>query len=421
MKKLFIALCCIMLILTFSACSGGNEEKAPERPPAFSILQKQTTLTKRAEKGKNAAFNEQEFADMLGEKLTYITVTDLPEADSGALIFNGASVMKGQSIPSAQLNYLKFIPTQNCAEASFGFTCDSTGYNGSEMKCVIVFGDGINSPPVATDSKISTVSGITVGGVLDINEPNGDEYIINVITYPTDGAITLSSDGSIVYTPNEDFSGKDKLLYTVTDRFGAVSERAELNISVEENESGIRFADMENDMSHLYAHKMCASNVMVYRYENGSYYFDPDLPVSKMDFLVMLMNVTGQDADIVAVADSAVSDDTALSSGLKGYLSAANEKGIIRLTNGKFSPFEEINIGEAAYMINASLNLPDVNSSSVSVGVTDKTYSSLAAVKNAGITDVTDPSQSISKAEAAKLLCSILDYMEDNNVKLSDD
>ncbi len=418
MKKLFIALCCIMLVLTLTACSSGTEEKAPDRPPAFSILQKQLTLTKRAEKGKNAAFNEQEFLDTLGEKLTYITVTNLPNAESGALVFNGASVIKGQSIPSSQLNYLKFIPAQECTEASFNFTCDSIGYNGSEMTCFIVFGDGINSPPIATDSKISTVSGITVGGVLDITEPNGDEYEINVITYPTDGYVTFSSDGNLVYTPNEGFSGKDKLVYTVTDRFGAVSERASVNISVEENISGIRFTDMEDNLSHLYAHKMCSNDVMVYRYENGNYYFDPDLPVTKMDFLVMLMCVTGQDADIVAVADSAVSDDTALSSGLKGYLSAANEKGIIRLTNGKFSPFDEINIGEAAYMINASLKLPDVNSSSLPVGSVDKTYSALAAVKNAGIYDATDPTQTISKAEAAKLLCSIVDYMEENNLKI---
>ncbi len=415
MKKLFVPVC-IILTLCLMSCGIKPEEKTPERPPAFSILQKQTVLTKHSEKGENASFSEIELNNFLGESATYITVTALPDSEKGTLIFNGAAVIKGQSIPTSQLEYLKFVPSADCASADFKFTCDSKGFLGNELGCELVFGDEVNSPPVVSDSKLTTVEGISCKGKLSISEPNGDGYTINIVTYPSDGFITVSSDGSLVYIPEQGFSGKDSMVFTVTDRFGAVSERATLSIGVDKNESGLYFADMQDDMNHLYAYRMCKDNIMVYRYENGEYYFDPEAPVSKMDFLVMMMCVSKQNADIVAVADSAATDDKGLSSGLKGYLSAASEKGIVRLEDGKFHPNEKITLADAAYMISNALKLPEVKDPSVSAGSTDNTYKHILAALNAGIIDGTDPTATLTKADVAVMLSGIADYMEENNM-----
>ncbi len=415
MKKLLIAFC-ITLAFFLVSCGGNQQELKEEKPPAFSILQSQTTLKKHCEYGENASFSENELNNFLGESATYITVTTLPDAEKGTLIFNGAAVVKGQSVPTEQLDYLKFVPSFECKTASFGFTCDSKSFEGEEFGCELVFGEEINSPPVAKDSQLSTVSGFTCESELFITEPDGDSFTINVLSYPTDGFISIDSKGTVNYTPNEGFSGKDSMVFSVTDCFGAVSSKATLSISVDKNESGIRFADMEDDMNHLYAYKMCKDNVMVYRYEDGNYYFDPETPVSKMDFLVMMMCLTGEDADIVAVADSAVTDDTGLSSGLKGYLSAATEKGLIRLENGRFSPKDQITLSDAAYTVSKILSLPEVGSQNASSENGNDDYKALYSAVKAGIIETADPQKTLTKSEMAELLYKVFEYMEDNNM-----
>ncbi|MBQ3229710.1 MAG: cadherin-like domain-containing protein [Clostridia bacterium] len=415
MKRLTVLAVLTALLFTLTACSGnGTEQTESGLPPAFSVIQKQLKLNKHCERGESAAFSKEEFESLLGEKLTYITVTSIPEG-AGTLVYNGKAVIKDQSIPAAMLGYLKFVPAAGCTGASFGFTCDSASFKEKEIECDIVFAESVNSPPVAKNSGISTVEGISCNASLAITEPNGDDFTVNVITYPADGFISVNADGSIVYSPNEGFFGTDKMVYTVTDRFGAVSERATLSIEVKENESGIYFADMQEDLNHIHAHRMCENNTMIYRKENGSYYFEPQKKVSRMEFLVMLMSVSGHDNGITAVADSVASDDGGLSSGLKGYIAAAADKGLIALDNGKFLPEAEITLGEAVLMASNALSLPVAENSS------EPMHSAVAAAVAAGLIETdngaVDISAVLTKAETAVLLCKIDDYMTENNIK----
>ncbi len=421
MKKPIIILLTLIMLFSFCACTSESEiQKAPDRPPALSLLQKQTTLIKQGEKGESTSFARSEFENILGETVNYITVTELPESKLGALMFNGTSVTKGQTLPANSLEYLKFVPNSDCKSAFFGFTCDSATFDGRELKCELVFKDGANSPPIASDSEINAVSGITCEGNLKISEPDGDSYTVNVVAYPTDGFIDIYDDGRIVYTPKDDFSGSDRLIYTVTDRFGAVSERATLKFSVEKNDTHLVFADMQNDMNHIYAHRMCRDDVMVYKYVDGNYIFEPEKEVSKVEFLVMLMRVAQQDTDIIAVADSVITDDNGLSSGLKGYISAAAENGMIRLNNGEFAPYDPITVSDAAYMISAALGLPKINSESASANG-EGAMSALISATNAGFFANAEPSRVLTKAESAKLLCLVEDYMEENNMITTSD
>lgn len=417
MKKPFVFILSILLAFSLVACADTQQSEVSDGlPPAFSILQKQTSITKQSEKGDFATFSKNDFDKVLGNRFSQITLKTLPDSQSGTLIFSGKTVYEGQTLAANALEYLKFIPNAGTELASFCFTCDGEGFENTEIKCDIVFTDSLNSPPIALDSKLVTVEGIACKGELCINEPNGDSYTVNVISYPREGFVSVNENGSIVYYPEEGFSGNDSMIYTVTDRFGAISEKATVNIEVTKNESGIKFADMQEDMLHLYAHRMCSNNVMVYRCENGQYYFDPEATVSRVDFLVMLMNVSGQDADIVAVADSVISDDTGLSSGLMGYISAAAEKGIIRLENGSFSPREAITIEDAAYMLASALELPNSRKESESAGATEENFSAMLAASDAGFFDSIEPQKTLNKAETAELLCRIEDYMKANNM-----
>ena len=420
MKKFFLILTVFAFLLPLVACSKPQEEEQPQRPPAFLVLQNQLKLEKHSKKGESASFSQQDFSNLLGEDFSYITVSSLPEAEKGVLMFNGAAVMKGQPLPSSQLEYLKFVPKESCENADFVFTCDGKSFKNSELSCNIVFSEETNSPPVAKDSKLETVEGISCETILEINEPNGDDYIIKVITYPEDGFISLSADGKFVYVPEEGFSGNDTLVYSVTDRFGLESERATLSISVAENPEKLIFADMEGNPNHIFAHKMCKDDIMIYRYENGNYYFDPETPVTKMDFLVMMMCAAGLDENITAVADSVITDDGGLSSGMKGYLSAAAEAGLISTDNGKFSPKSEITFQEAAFMVSSALNLPTEVFGNTEDG--SKNHAAFSAAVMAGIfSENTSPASVLTKSQTAALLCSMKEYMKNNNMNRSRD
>lgn len=419
MKKPIAVILSILLTLLLTACSVSDEgvtEGAIDRPPAFSILQKQLTLVKHSEKGENAVFSKADFQELLGEDITYITVTSLPDPSLGTLMYNGTSVTKGQTVPAGSFAFFKFVPNAETECAAFGFTCDAMSFIGKELGCEMVFTDEKNLAPIATDGTLYTVSGIGCDAQLDINEPNGDDFKINVITYPTDGEIKIDASGRVIYTPNDGFSGNDRLIFTVTDRFGVTSERASLDITVEENKSSLCFADMNGNMNHIYAYRACSSNIMIYRSEGGKYYFDPEKAVTKIEFLVMLMNAAKLDADIAAVADSAVTDDDSLSSGLKGYLSAAAEGNLIKLNNGAFAPYDEVTVGDAAYMVASALSLPGIDSESVAAGTNDRTLASILAVAKAGFFESTDPSHKLTKQETAEILCGIIDYMKENNM-----
>ena len=418
MRKSFLFILCLLLVLALASCgNNGQDELDDGLPPAFSILQKQITLTKQSEKGNGVFFSKEDFSATLGCDFTHVTIKSLPDAQSGTLIYSGSAVENGQTVSAETLGFLKLVPSASSSSAEFTFSCDANGFENAEINCRIVFGDSPNLSPIALDSTLNTVESIACGGELCINEPNGDEYTVNVITYPREGFIAISADGKFVYYPNESFSGKDTMVYTVTDRFGAVSEKATLKIQVDPNESALFFADMQDDTDHIYAHRMCSNNVMVYRYENGSYYFDPENAVSKLDFLVMLMNVSGQDRDIVAVADSVISDDAGLSSGLMGYLSAAAEKGLILLENGSFSPKSQITVADAAYMIAQALDLPRAKSDTASAEGTGGTLTAMLAATDAGFFEILEPEKTLTKADVARLLCDVEDYMLENNMK----
>ncbi len=63
--------------------------------------------------------------------------------------------------------------------------------------------------------------------VLDNDQiPTGTTATITSVTQPANGAVTIAADGSIRYTPNTDFVGKDSFSYTISDENGVTSSAA---------------------------------------------------------------------------------------------------------------------------------------------------------------------------------------------------
>jgi gliding motility-associated-like protein len=80
---------------------------------------------------------------------------------------------------------------------------------------------GDNDPPYAGDDAYTTMVNVPVNGNVLSNDfdPNGDSLIVNpvVVSGPDSGTVVLNSDGTFIYTPNNNFFGPDQFVYEVCD------------------------------------------------------------------------------------------------------------------------------------------------------------------------------------------------------------
>lgn len=414
--KLFIFCTFIALLLAL-----GVSATSEDISPAIGYLRSTTTLEKCSVGGETVNFAQNDFIDTIGAKFDYIVISELPE--KGVLTLNGVKVLAGQTIPVASLDYLKFNPDSNTPQTcSFTFTTRASGWENTEVPCHISVLETANFSPIASDGSLKTMEDIAVYGSLKVVEPDNDNVSYNIIKYPRNGYARVSKDGSIVYTPETGYTGTDSLVYTVTDRFGNLSEEATVDIEVLENKSGIVFEDLKTSPTHLSAIKMAEKNIMTYKNENGVYTFSPDEKVSKIDYLVMLMSATQLDQDLTAVADTDFFDDSKLSAGRKGYLARALSLGIVNINQGIFNPLDNITKAEAAVMTAKALSLPELSAKQTFVDINDVpkwAHTAVASATNVGLFEgekgYFSPNKALTKGDVADVLAKALDYIEENN------
>lgn len=90
-----------------------------------------------------------------------------------------------------------------------------------------------NQDPVATDSTATTDEDtpITLPVLDNVTDPDGDPLTVTSAT-ATNGSVTINDDGSITYTPDQDYNGPDTIIYTVSDgRGGSTTGRVEMTVN----------------------------------------------------------------------------------------------------------------------------------------------------------------------------------------------
>ncbi|MGZ3757715.1 MAG: CshA/CshB family fibrillar adhesin-related protein [Mucilaginibacter sp.] len=71
--------------------------------------------------------------------------------------------------------------------------------------------------------------------VLNNDDPKGSTFNVSslqIVTAPAHGTTTINADGTITYTPNNNYVGLDSFTYTVKDAFGTTSNVATVTLSV---------------------------------------------------------------------------------------------------------------------------------------------------------------------------------------------
>ncbi len=101
--------------------------------------------------------------------------------------------------------------------------CNNVGVCDTTLVTIEVQGNGDNLPPNANNDVAATEvnAPVNIDAVSNDTDPNNDSLrITDIIQSPNNGSVFIEVDGTITYTPNDDFVGCDAFAYNVCDEGG---------------------------------------------------------------------------------------------------------------------------------------------------------------------------------------------------------
>lgn len=181
-----------------------------------------------------------------------------------------------------------------------------------------------NRAPTAAAVEGETYPDVMIELPLSATDPDGDAVLLKLDTPPSYGTASISS-GTLQYTPTE--TGTDRFTYLAIDTFGNASEPAEITVHVTRNKAKLTYADMNHNAAHYAALQLAAKGVMTGEQVGTAYFFHPDEPVTRSEFIAMTAALAGLPIEETTQTDFA--DDSGLSDWAKPYISAAAAGGLV--------------------------------------------------------------------------------------------
>jgi len=181
---------------------------------------------------------------------------------------------------------------------------------------------------------------------------------------------------------------------------------------------------MNGNPSHNSAIRLAQEGLFIGECMNGEYFFRPDTPVSRSEFVAMVLKASGQQA-LTTISRTGFADDEAIPTWAKGYVASGLKAGVIKGTIGEggrivFQGNSPVTRAEASVLLDRVLHVTDVTAPTF---YTDAeiapawAYQSAVNLETAGVlrTDANGAlslSESLTRADAAELLASALDLLE---------
>lgn len=380
-------------------------------------------ITKNVMVGEAIPFSAQDLspAGQAGE-LTAITINTLPDPGAGMLTMGGQPVSAGSVVDVSALSGLKFqaLKSPTVTETTFSFTPSLTTGTGSETTVTLVLLTQANQAPIARNMELSTYKDVSLTGWFDAVDSEGDVLTFQLTSTPARGAVTLAEDGSsrFVYTPYEGKTGKDTFSYVAIDTAGNTSPEARVTLRISKPDTTVTYADMDGHPAHKASIRLAEEGIYVGSYFGGDYFFQPDQPVSRGEFLSLAMAVSGLEP-LEGVKLTGFYDDQAIPTWCKGYVSSALKAGVVRgsaneLGQPVFGADSPVTVGEAAVMLNSLLGVSDVSVETFGSGESGHWAGQAAA--NLATAGVMRPAETMSahmtRGDVAQMLDGALDVME---------
>ncbi|MFT6024077.1 MAG: Ca2+-binding RTX toxin-like protein [Ascidiaceihabitans sp.] len=149
------------------------------------------------------------------------------DVDGDALTITGASVPADQGTVEIVGNELVFTPADDFnGEATITYAI-SDGNGGTDTAEVAVTVTPVNDGPVAVDDIETTDEDqpVIVDLVGNDTDVDGDPLTIGVVSVPADqGTVIDNGDGTVTFTPADNFNGPATITYTVVDGQGGSDE-----------------------------------------------------------------------------------------------------------------------------------------------------------------------------------------------------
>lgn len=426
-KSLCILLAFIIAVLTVSA-------QFVSLSPTLDIIQSGMELKKCAVVNCEVQFSAADFDSVLRNKVEYITVTSLPDSRDGTLMLDGVNVMENQTISRSKIDSLSFVPSPDrecCAVFSFADSLDETLYG----TCTVNILGELNLSPETGEQTVETQRNIAAFKFLMAADPENDTMTFDVVSYPKNGCISISENGSgfFEYSPSPGYTGKDSFVYTATDVYGNVSKQQKVNINVVRPVSEVYFDDMKEHWAHNSAVKIASTGLMSGTGEDGKLVFLPESGITRGDFLAISLIMSGYEDDIASVDKTVFADDNEIPANIKSYAQYAYDKGIVSGYNRpdgtvEFRSTSTITRAEAAVIVDKLLSLPEPGEECLyndASSIPDWASSSVASLTACGILNGTGggdlkPDSCLTRGQAAEMICNVSDYIEDREKELEE-
>ena len=256
-------------------------------------------------------------------------------------------------------------------------------------------------------------------------DPEGDLLTFQLVKKPARGAVTMPEDGSaeFVYTPYENKTGKDSFTYVAVDAVGNTSAPATVKVKIEKADTKVTYADMDGVPACKAAIRLAEEGIFVGECMGGEYFFNPDTPVSRSEFLTMTMKAAGLDA-LEDVTTTGFADDAAIPTWAKGYAASALKAGVVQGAADEtgrivFNAEDTITRAEAAVLLDRALQVSDVAETGALVDELVPAWAVQSAanlescgVLTAGSAGTLGLSEQLTRADAAEMILGALEVLD---------
>ena len=405
------------MALLFSAALPASafffNEETKTAPVAYDLL-------KNAPVGQSLTFTETDFLTDGGE-LDAIVLSTLPDSQAGTLTLGGQLLRVGDVISMEAVDGLVYTAKDavNPSAAHFDFLpVFADGTSGEEASADLFLLGESNSAPVARDMEFTTYKNVAVTERFDGVDPEGDLLTYHVVKKPARGAVTVQEDGTFVYTPYENKTGKDTFTYVAVDAVGNSSDPATVKVKIEKPDTKVTYADLDGNPAHKAAVRLAEEEIFVGECMNGAYFFCPDEPVTRSQFVAMVMDTAGLEA-LEDVERTGFADDGIIETWAKPYVASALKSGLIQGSldeegQAVFRGSETVTAAEAAVLLDRALQVTDVDAQTfASADAPVWAAQSAANLSTCGMLDSgTSLGTQLTRGEAAQLLCAALEWMD---------
>lgn len=353
-----------------------------------------------------------------------VFITSVPNRTVAEIRYGNRLLKAGDALPFDALNQLTM--KTSCPEArktAIQYCIVSNGTAGMPQELSLSILPKKNEPPEAEDGELETYRNIANSGELDASDPENGKLTYQLVTAPKRGTVEIFEDGTFTYTPDENKVGKDSFTFTVTDDAGQTSKPAKVSIEIKKPSDKRMYADLSDERDVFSAMWMKEEGLFSGSSVGEHLCFGPDEPVSRGEFLVMVMKLVDAEADQTQMR-SGFADEASTPLWMQPYIVSALSNGMITGTQLNdhmvFRPEAQLTQAEAAVMLQNILQLPGSSVQAVSAIEDNMTIpvwaeSAAAALSSAGIElDLVSDETIMTRRDAANVLYQVNSLLKRN-------